>query len=99
LAVNVEKISPATLPGKLATAEWAPLPQFVNLADKGATYESRTVAGPALAVSSVSFYSTQGIFFAIPSSSLKGKTLAAGIAAITTIGIVGGFTVSRDADN
>jgi ACS family tartrate transporter-like MFS transporter len=47
---------------------------------------------PALTVSSVSFYCTQGIFFAIPSSSLKGKSAAAGIAAITTIGIVGGFT-------
>jgi ACS family tartrate transporter-like MFS transporter len=47
---------------------------------------------PALTLSTVSFYSTQGIFFAIPSSFLKGKSAAAGIAAITTIGIVGGFT-------
>ncbi len=47
---------------------------------------------PALVLSSVSLYCTQGIFFAIPSSFLKGKSAAAGIAAITTIGIVGGFT-------
>jgi MFS transporter, ACS family, tartrate transporter len=48
-------------------------------------------AVPALTMSTVSFYSTQGIFFAIPSSFLKGKPAAAGIAVITTIGIVGGF--------
>ena len=47
---------------------------------------------PALTVSTVSFYCTQGIFFAIPSSFLKGKSAAAGTAVITTIGIVGGFT-------
>jgi ACS family tartrate transporter-like MFS transporter len=47
---------------------------------------------PALTVSTVSFYCTQGIFFAIPSSFLKGRSAAAGIAVITTIGIVGGFT-------
>jgi MFS transporter, ACS family, tartrate transporter len=47
---------------------------------------------PALTVSTVSFYSTQGIFFAIPSSFLSGRSAAAGIAVITTIGIVGGFT-------
>jgi MFS transporter, ACS family, tartrate transporter len=46
---------------------------------------------PALTVSTVGFYCTQGIFFAIPSAFLKGKSAAAGIAAITTIGIVGGF--------
>jgi MFS transporter, ACS family, tartrate transporter len=46
---------------------------------------------PALTVSMVGFYCTQGIFFAIPSSFLKGRSAAAGIAAITTIGIVGGF--------
>jgi ACS family tartrate transporter-like MFS transporter len=43
-------------------------------------------------VSTVGFYWTQGIFFAIPSSFLKGRSAAAGIAVITTIGIVGGFT-------
>jgi MFS transporter, ACS family, tartrate transporter len=47
---------------------------------------------PALTVSTVGFYCTQGIFFAIPSSFLKGKSAAGGIAAITTIGIIGGFT-------
>jgi ACS family tartrate transporter-like MFS transporter len=47
---------------------------------------------PALTVSTVGFYCTQGIFFAIPSSFLKDKSAAAGIAVITTIGIVGGFT-------
>jgi MFS transporter, ACS family, tartrate transporter len=47
---------------------------------------------PALTVSTVGFYCTQGIFFAIPSSFLKGRSAAAGIAVITTIGIVGGFT-------
>jgi ACS family tartrate transporter-like MFS transporter len=47
---------------------------------------------PALTVSTVGFYCTQGIFFAIPSSFLKGKSAAAGIAVITTIGIIGGFT-------
>ena len=46
---------------------------------------------PALTVSSVGFYCTQGSFFAIPSSFLKGRSAAAGIALITTIGIVGGF--------
>ncbi len=46
---------------------------------------------PALTVSTVSFYCTQGVFFAIPSSFLKAKSAAAGIAAITTIGIAGGF--------
>ncbi len=47
---------------------------------------------PALTVSTVGFYCTQGIFFAIPSSFHKGKSAAAGIAVITTIGIIGGFT-------
>jgi ACS family tartrate transporter-like MFS transporter len=47
---------------------------------------------PALSVSTVGFYCTQGIFFAIPSSFLKARSAAAGIAVITTIGIVGGFT-------
>jgi MFS transporter, ACS family, tartrate transporter len=47
---------------------------------------------PALGLSTVSFYCTQGIFFAIPSSFLKNRPAAAGIAVITTIGIVGGFT-------
>jgi MFS transporter, ACS family, tartrate transporter len=46
---------------------------------------------PALTVSMVSFYCTQGVLFAIPSSFLKGKSAAAGIAAITAIGIIGGF--------
>jgi MFS transporter, ACS family, tartrate transporter len=46
---------------------------------------------PALAVKTVSFYCTQGVFFAVPPSFLKGKSAAAGIAAITMIGIVGGF--------
>jgi MFS transporter, ACS family, tartrate transporter len=47
---------------------------------------------PALTVSTVGFYCTQGILFAIPSSFLNGRSAAAGIAVITTIGIVGGFT-------
>jgi MFS transporter, ACS family, tartrate transporter len=46
---------------------------------------------PALAMSSVSFYCTQGVFFAIPASFLKDKSAAGGIAAITAIGIIGGF--------
>jgi ACS family tartrate transporter-like MFS transporter len=45
-------------------------------------------------MSSVAFYCTQGIFFAIPSGFLSDRSAAAGIALITTIGIVGGFTGS-----
>ena len=37
------------------------------------------------------FYATQGIFYAIPGSFLKGKSAAAGIALVTSMGILGGF--------
>jgi ACS family tartrate transporter-like MFS transporter len=46
---------------------------------------------PALAVASIAQISLQCPLFAIPPEFLKGKTMAAGIAAINTIGITGGF--------
>lgn len=46
---------------------------------------------PALAVAIVSMYATQGIIYTIPASFLDGKSAAMGIAAVTTMGILGGF--------
>ena len=46
---------------------------------------------PALAVAIVSMYATQGIIYTIPASFLQGKSAAMGIAAVTTMGILGGF--------
>jgi ACS family tartrate transporter-like MFS transporter len=46
---------------------------------------------PAFAVAITGFYATQGIFYAIPGSFLKGKSAAAGIALVTSMGILGGF--------
>ena len=45
----------------------------------------------ALAVGIAAFYATQGIFFAYPGSFLRGKSAAAGIALVTSIGMLGGF--------
>jgi MFS transporter, ACS family, tartrate transporter len=49
------------------------------------------VAIPALTISFVSALAIYGSFWAIPSGFLKGKSAAAGIAAINSLGIVGGF--------
>jgi MFS transporter, ACS family, tartrate transporter len=47
---------------------------------------------PALAVAIVSMYATQGIIYTIPASFLRGRSAAMGIATVTTVGILGGFT-------
>ncbi len=49
------------------------------------------LAVPALVVSVMSFSSLLGPLLAIPPTFLKGKSMAAGIAAMNTIGMVGGF--------
>jgi ACS family tartrate transporter-like MFS transporter len=45
----------------------------------------------AFAVALTGLYATQGIIFTIPGSFLKGKSAATGIAAVTSMGILGGF--------
>ena len=49
------------------------------------------LAVPALAVASVSYFSMQGPLLALATSFLHGKSAAAGIATMNTIGILGGF--------
>jgi MFS transporter, ACS family, tartrate transporter len=49
------------------------------------------LAVPALAVASVSYFSMQGPLLALATSFLHGKSAAAAIAAMNTIGILGGF--------
>jgi ACS family tartrate transporter-like MFS transporter len=49
------------------------------------------LAVPALAVASLSYFSLQGPLLALATSFLHGKSAAAGIAAMNTIGILGGF--------
>ncbi len=49
------------------------------------------VAVPALAVAVIAHASMQGPLLAIPPMFLKGRSMAAGIAAMNTIGILGGF--------
>jgi MFS transporter, ACS family, tartrate transporter len=46
---------------------------------------------PALATCAIGFYATQGIFFAMPATFMKGKAAAVGIAAINSIAMLGGF--------
>jgi len=46
---------------------------------------------PALAVAVITLSSLQGPLLAIPPTFLKGKTMAAGIAAMNTLGMLGGF--------
>jgi ACS family tartrate transporter-like MFS transporter len=46
---------------------------------------------PALALAFVSFYAMQGPFWAIPPTFFQGRSSAAAIAAVNTIGITGGF--------
>ena len=46
---------------------------------------------PAFALAVAGFYATQGICYAIPGSFLKGKSAAAGIALVSSLGILGGF--------
>jgi MFS transporter, ACS family, tartrate transporter len=46
---------------------------------------------PGLAIGATGAFATQGIFFAMPGTFLKGKAAAAGIAAINSISILGGF--------
>jgi MFS transporter, ACS family, tartrate transporter len=49
------------------------------------------LAVPALAVAPISYFSMQGPLLALATSFLHGKSAAAGIAAMNTIGILGGF--------
>jgi MFS transporter, ACS family, tartrate transporter len=49
------------------------------------------LAVPALALATVSYFSLQGPLLALATSFLHGKSAAAGIAAMNTIGILGGF--------
>jgi MFS transporter, ACS family, tartrate transporter len=46
---------------------------------------------PALATGAICFYATQGVFFAMPATFMKGKPAAVGIAAINSIALLGGF--------
>jgi ACS family tartrate transporter-like MFS transporter len=52
---------------------------------------SGPAVAPALAMGAVCFYATQGIFFAMPATFMKGKPAAVGIAAINSIALLGGF--------
>jgi ACS family tartrate transporter-like MFS transporter len=45
----------------------------------------------AVAFVTVSYNSMQGPFWALPASFFKGRSAAAGIAAVNTLGITGGF--------
>jgi MFS transporter, ACS family, tartrate transporter len=49
------------------------------------------LAVPALALSALAYYSLQGPVLALATSFLRGKSAAAGIAAMNTIGMLGGF--------
>jgi ACS family tartrate transporter-like MFS transporter len=49
------------------------------------------IAVPALAISALCFFGLQGPLWALPASFLKGKSAAAGIAAMNMVGILGGF--------
>ena len=49
------------------------------------------LAVPALAIASISYYAVQGPLLALATSFLHGRSAAAGIAAMNTIGILGGF--------
>jgi ACS family tartrate transporter-like MFS transporter len=49
------------------------------------------LAVPALAIASLGYFSMQGPLLALASSFLHGKSAAAGIATMNTIGILGGF--------
>jgi MFS transporter, ACS family, tartrate transporter len=49
------------------------------------------LAVPALALAALSYYSLQGPLLALATSFLQGKSAAAGIATMNTIGILGGF--------
>ena len=49
------------------------------------------LAVPALAMGVISYSSLQGPLLSIPSTFLKGKSMAAGIAAMNTLGMLGGF--------
>jgi MFS transporter, ACS family, tartrate transporter len=49
------------------------------------------LAVPALAIASISYYAVQGPVLALATGFLHGKSAAAGIAAMNTIGILGGF--------
>jgi MFS transporter, ACS family, tartrate transporter len=49
------------------------------------------LAVPALAVAALSYYALQGPLLALATSFLHGRSAAAGIAAMNTLGILGGF--------
>jgi len=49
------------------------------------------LAVPALAIASISYYALQGPILALATSFLHGRSAAGGIAAMNTVGILGGF--------
>jgi ACS family tartrate transporter-like MFS transporter len=49
------------------------------------------LAVPALAIAAISYYALQGPLLALATSFLHGKSAAAGIAAMNTLGMLGGF--------
>ena len=73
---------------------WHALVPFVIIA-AGYVVAGLSVRGwlavPALLVTVVSYSALQGPQLAIPSTFLKGKSMAAGIAAMNTLGMLGGF--------
>jgi ACS family tartrate transporter-like MFS transporter len=52
---------------------------------------SSLVVIPALVTVQISYYSMQGPFWSLPASLFNGKSAAASIAAVNTLGIIGGF--------
>jgi ACS family tartrate transporter-like MFS transporter len=52
---------------------------------------SALIAIPALAFAMIAFYAMQGPFWSLPPNLFKGRSSAAGIAAVNTLGITGGF--------
>jgi ACS family tartrate transporter-like MFS transporter len=54
-------------------------------------FSSLLVVFSALVLLQISYNSMQGPFWALPASFFKGRSAAAGIAAVNTLGIIGGF--------
>ena len=74
--------------------EWHVIIPFLLVAAGFAIGGSSTLpwlAVPALAVTVISFSALLGPLLAIPPTFLKGKSMAAGIAAMNTVGMLGGF--------
>jgi len=57
----------------------------------GGVFLTPWIAVPALAVMVISHSSLQGPLLSVPAIFLKGRSMAAGIAAINMIGMLGGF--------